>query len=111
MFACPTAAAWTCCSSGSRRGGRRGGGVMMTADTKLDDVKAAIKMGAYDFVSKPLDFDELSITLANALETTDLRREVSTLREEVRKRAGYRDVIGDSQSLRELMEFVLKVAR
>ena len=85
--------------------------VMMTADPKLDDVKAAIKMGAFDFVSKPLDFDELTVTLANALETTELRREVSTLREEVRKRAGYRDVVGDSRSLRELMEFVLKVAR
>ena len=85
--------------------------VMMTADPKLDDVKAAIKMGAFDFVSKPLDFDELTVTLANALETTELRREVSSLREEVRKRAGYRDVVGDSQSLRELMEFVLKVAR
>ena len=85
--------------------------VMMTADPKLDDVKAAIKMGAYDFVSKPLDFDELTVTLANALETTELRQEVSSLREEVRKRAGYREVVGESQSLRELMEFVLKVAR
>ena len=85
--------------------------VMMTADPKLDDVKAAIKMGAYDFVSKPLDFDELTVTLSNALETTELRREVSSLREEVRKRAGYREVVGDSQSLRDLMEFVLKIAR
>jgi len=85
--------------------------VMMTADPKLDDVKAAIKMGAYDFVSKPLDFDELTVTLANALETTELRQEVSSLREEVRKRAGYREVVGESQSLRDLMEFVLKVAR
>src|SRR3990170_1335404 len=85
--------------------------VMMTADPKLDDVKAAIKMGAYDFVSKPLDFDELSITLANALETTDLRREVRSLREEVRKHTGYRDVVGVSPSMHELMDFVLKVAR
>jgi len=85
--------------------------VMMTADPKLDDVKAAIKLGAYDFVSKPLDFDELSITLANALETTDLRREVRSLREEMRKHIGYRDVVGVSPSMRELMDFVLKVAR
>jgi DNA-binding NtrC family response regulator len=85
--------------------------IMMTADPKLDDVKAAIKLGAYDFVSKPFDFDELSITLANALETTDLRREVRTLREEVRKHTGYRDVVGVSTTVRELMDFVLKVAR
>ncbi len=85
--------------------------VMMTADPKLDDVKAAIKLGAYDFVSKPLDFDELNITLSNALETTELRQEVRSLREEVRKRAGYREVVGVSPTMRELMEFVLKVAR
>jgi DNA-binding NtrC family response regulator len=85
--------------------------VMMTADPKLDDVKAAIKLGAYDFVSKPLDFDELSITLGNALETTELRREVRSLRQEVRLRSGYRDVVGTSQSMREVMDFVLKVAR
>ncbi len=84
--------------------------VMMTADPKLDDVKAAIKLGAYDFVSKPLDFDELSVTLANALETSDLRREVRSLRDEVRKRTGYREVVGGSETMRTLMDFVLKVA-
>jgi DNA-binding NtrC family response regulator len=93
-----------------KQGGLSSVVVMMTADPKLDDVKAAIKMGAYDFVSKPLDFDELSITLSNALETTDLRQEVRTLREEVRKHTGYRDVVGVSQPMKEVMNFILKVA-
>lgn len=84
--------------------------VMMTADPKLDDVKTAIKLGAFDFVSKPLDFDELSVTLANALETTELRQEVRTLRDEVRRRSGYREVVSSSASMRDLMNFVLKVA-
>ena len=34
--------------------------IMITADPQLDDVKAALKLGAYDFVGKPLDFDELA---------------------------------------------------
>ena len=93
-----------------KQGGLSSVVVMMTADPKLDDVKAAIKMGAYDFVSKPLDFDELSITLSNALETTDLRQEVRSLREEVRKRTGYRDVVSVSQPMKEVMDFILKVA-
>jgi DNA-binding NtrC family response regulator len=93
-----------------KQGGLSSVVVMMTADPKLDDVKAAIKMGAYDFVSKPLDFDELSITLSNAVETTDLRQEVRSLREEVRKRTGYRDVVGVSESMKEVMDFILKVA-
>lgn len=84
--------------------------IMMTADPQLDDVKAAIKLGAYDFVGKPLDFDELGITIENALEATQLRTEVETLRGEVRKRTGYRDVIGVSQKMTDLMGFVRKVA-
>ncbi|MFQ5776671.1 MAG: sigma-54-dependent transcriptional regulator [Terriglobia bacterium] len=93
-----------------KKAGLPGAVVMMTADPKLDDVKAAIKLGAFDFVSKPLDFDELSVTLANALETTELRREVHSLRDEVRKRTGYREVVGASPVMGELMKFVLKVA-
>ena len=84
--------------------------IMMTADPQLDDVKAALRLGAYDFVSKPLNFDELSITLQNALEAGSLRDEVESLRDEVRRRAGYHDVIGDSRKITELMNFVYKVA-
>src|SRR5271167_2087555 len=84
--------------------------IMMTADPQLDDVKAALRLGAYDFVSKPLNFEELSVTLQNALEAGSLRSEVESLRDEVRRRAGYHDVIGDSRKITELMKFVYKVA-
>jgi DNA-binding NtrC family response regulator len=94
-----------------KEAGVPGAVVMMTADPKLDDVKAAIKLGAYDFVSKPLDFDELHVTLENALETTELRRQVRSLRDEVRKRMGYHEVVGTSKVMREVMSFVFKVAR
>jgi DNA-binding NtrC family response regulator len=85
--------------------------ILMTADPQLDDVKAAIKLGAYDFISKPLDFDELVVTLANAFEASELRRTVRTLKDEVRRRMGYHEVVGESESLHKLMDFVLKVAR
>jgi two-component system, NtrC family, response regulator AtoC len=84
--------------------------IMMTADPQLDDVKAALRLGAYDFVSKPINFDELSVTLQNALDAGELRTEVETLRDEVRRRAGYHDVIGVSRKITELMKFVYKVA-
>src|ERR1019366_6580771 len=57
--------------------------IMITADPQLDDVKPALKLGAYDFVGKPLDFDELHVAIKNALEATSLRTEVQTLRSEV----------------------------
>ncbi len=84
--------------------------IMMTADPQLDDVKAAIKLGAYDFIGKPLNFDELSITVQNALEATQLRTEVLSLRDEVKRRSGYRDVIAVSRRMRDLLDFVRKVA-
>src|ERR1700739_3933494 len=84
--------------------------IRMTADPQLDDVKAALRLGAYDFVSKPINFDELSVTLQNALDASELRTEVNTLRDEVRRRAGYHDVVGVSRKITELMKFVNKVA-
>src|SRR6516225_6600493 len=84
--------------------------IMITADPQLDDVKAALKLGAYDFVGKPLDFDELHVTVKNALETTRLRTEVQSLRGEVHRRTGYHNVVGTSAKMTELMHFVRKVA-
>jgi len=84
--------------------------IMITADPQLDDVKSALKMGAYDFIGKPLDFEELRVTIQNALETTRLRGEVQSLRGEVRRRTGYHEVVAVSAKMTELLSFVRKVA-
>ncbi len=84
--------------------------IMITADPQLDDVKTALKLGAFDFVGKPLDFDELHVAIKNALETSRLRTEVQSLRGEVRRHTGYHEVVGISAKMAELMNFVRKVA-
>src|SRR4051794_16550311 len=84
--------------------------IMITADPQLDDVKNALKLGAYDFIGKPLDFEELNVAIKNALETTRLRSEVQTLRGEVRRRTGYDNVVSVSPKMTESMNFVKKVA-
>src|ERR1700756_4554280 len=84
--------------------------IMITADPQLEDVKTALKLGAYDFVGKPLDFDELAVAVKNALETTRLRSEVESLRGEMRRRTGYHNVVGVSQKMSELLGFVNKIA-
>ncbi|HWP83747.1 MAG TPA: sigma-54 dependent transcriptional regulator [Terriglobia bacterium] len=84
--------------------------IMITADPQIDDVKAALKLGAYDYIGKPLNFDELAVTIQNALEATRLRTEVQSLRGEIRQRTGYHDVVGVSSRITELMNFVGKVA-
>jgi two-component system, NtrC family, response regulator AtoC len=84
--------------------------IMITADPQFDDVKTALKLGAYDFIGKPLDFDELRVTIQNALEANRLRSEVQSLRGEVRRHAGYHEVVAVSAKSNELMSFVRKVA-
>jgi two-component system, NtrC family, response regulator AtoC len=84
--------------------------IMITADPQLDDVKTALKLGAYDFIGKPLDFEELRVTIQNALEANRLRNEVQSLRGEVRRNAGYHEVVAVAPKSTELMNFVQKVA-
>ncbi len=93
-----------------RQNGEARAVIMITADPHLDDVKAALKLGAYDFVGKPLDFDELAVTAKNALEATRLRSENEALRGQVRRQAGYHEVIAVSKKMTEVMAFVRKVA-
>jgi two-component system response regulator AtoC len=85
--------------------------IMITADARVDDVKSAIKLGAYDFVEKTPDFhDELEVTIKNALEANRLRSEVESLRGEVRRRTGFHDTVAASPKMMQLMDFVHKVA-
>ncbi len=84
--------------------------IMVTGDPQLDDIKTAIKLGALDFVKKPIDFDEFQVTVANAIDRSQLRSERDNLREEVKRRSGYHEVIAKSPRMVELMSFVRKVA-
>ncbi len=84
--------------------------IVITGDPQLDDIKTAIKLGALDFIKKPLDFDELQVTIENAIDHSQLRSERDSLRAEVKRRSGYHEVIGKSQRIQELMSFVRKVA-
>ena len=84
--------------------------IMITADPKFDDMKVASKLGAFDFVGKPLDFDELHLRIKNALEASSLRSEVQSLRGQMKRRAGYHEIVSTSPKMLELMSFVRKVA-
>jgi len=85
--------------------------IMITADPKLDDVKAALKLGAYDFVGKPIDFDVLQDAMRDALESTSARNsDLQNARGKTRPGVGYDSVVSVSPKMTELMNFVKKVA-
>ncbi len=84
--------------------------IMITADPKLDDVKAALKLGAFDFVGKPIDFEVLHDVMRSALEAAASPHEVPEPRGETRREFGYDSVVSISPKMTELMNFVRKVA-
>ena len=83
--------------------------VMLTAHGGLETAVNAMRLGAYDYVSKPFNLDELSIIIKKALENCDLKREVVRLRTETKKTAP--NIIGQSRQTQYLMEVLDKVAR
>jgi DNA-binding NtrC family response regulator len=85
--------------------------IMITADPQLDDGKAAIKLGAYDFVGKPIDFDALRDAMQSALESTSSPGDDNhPSRTKVRGGFGYDNIVTVSPKMTELMHFVKKVA-
>jgi two-component system response regulator AtoC len=83
--------------------------IMVTAQGGLETAVNAMRLGAYDYVSKPFNLDELSIIVRKALESSDLKQEVVRLRSEVKKTAP--NIIGNSRHMKQLMEVLDKVAR
>jgi DNA-binding NtrC family response regulator len=84
--------------------------IMMTAYGVLEDAVTALRLGAYDFVPKPLNFDELAVTVSNALEAVKLRQEVRHFRERDKKRFDFRNIVGRSKAVADAIEMIKKVA-
>ena len=85
--------------------------VMVTATDDLKTAVEAMRIGAYDYVSKPFDLDRLRVIAQNALDRHELRQEVEFHRKESVKRYGFHRIIGPSGKLKEVVEIARKVAR
>jgi len=85
--------------------------VMLSATDSARMGARAIKEGAYDYITKPFDNQELLDTLARVLEKRRLAQEVVFLRSEVEKMGGFGDMVGRSPCMREIFEIVAKVSR
>src|SRR5210317_1913861 len=84
--------------------------IMITAYEDVDTVISAMKLGAYDYVVKPLYMDGLEVTIGNALETIRLRKEVRTLQEKHLKE-NIPCFIAESNAIQDVMDFVQMVAK
>ncbi len=84
--------------------------IVMTAYGTIEQAVEAMKLGAYDFVQKPIDIDYLTLLVRRAREYRALRSENLLLREEYQKRLGLPLIVGDSLPMREVSQKVQRVA-
>jgi len=84
--------------------------ILMTAYASVETAVEALKKGAYDYLTKPLDFDELRLVLERGLEHTQLKEENLLLKERLGIRFDRRNLIGRSEPMTKLLDLVAQVA-
>lgn len=84
--------------------------IMMTAYASVETAVAALKSGAFDYLTKPLDIEELKIMIAHALQHHRLEQENLQLREQLDDRFDFSNIIGSSTSMKKVFETVALVA-
>ncbi|MGH0033262.1 MAG: sigma-54-dependent transcriptional regulator, partial [Myxococcota bacterium] len=84
--------------------------LLMTAYGSVETAVEAMRAGAYDFVEKPVDLDQLELRVARAVDHGRLVREVKTLRAEREARRASDEIVGHSESLRAAIALALRVA-
>jgi two-component system response regulator PilR (NtrC family) len=85
--------------------------VMMTAFTSTKNAIEAMKLGAYDYVSKPFDVEELKILTQKALERAQLADENVYLRRELEKKYTFNNIIGKSPKMQTIFSLIERIAR
>jgi DNA-binding NtrC family response regulator len=85
--------------------------IMVTAHGTTPKAVEATKAGAFDFVDKPLDFEELAIRVQNALKHRELIDENASLRRQMSTRAEYFNIIGSSKPMQTIYETIDAVAK
>ena len=83
--------------------------IMVTGNVLVENTIQALRGGAYDFIGKPINLEELRVTLRNGLEADELRQEVGQVRRERAREWNFDQIIGESTPVREMLEMARKV--
>jgi len=85
--------------------------IMITALGVLETAVKAMRLGAYDYINKPFNLDELAIIIRKALETHELKREVAQLRSILPKKFRAENIIGESTDMKHVLDLIRKIAK
>lgn len=83
--------------------------VMISGHGSIETAVEAIKLGAFDFIAKPLDLNRLLVTVRNALDRKELVEETKVLKKKVYK-SHLKDIVGESEGIQQVKEMIEKVA-
>jgi two-component system response regulator AtoC len=84
--------------------------IMITANVLVDETIAALRGGAYDFIGKPINLEELQVAIRNGIEANRLRTEVNLFRRERAQQFSFAQIVGESPAMRETLALAHKVA-
>ena len=84
--------------------------IMITATKTVKTAVHAMKLGAYDYITKPFDLDEIRLIIKKALSTQDLRNEVKILRSEIDKGYSFGNIVGKAGIMREIFDTIKQIA-
>ncbi|OLC54712.1 MAG: Fis family transcriptional regulator [Acidobacteria bacterium 13_1_40CM_4_69_4] len=84
--------------------------IMITAYASTESAIEALKLGAYDYIIKPFDVEEMKTVVRNALEKRRLENENRVLKRELKERLRFDELVGDGPRMKEVMDLVAKVA-
>lgn len=84
--------------------------IMITATKTVKTAVRAMKLGAYDYISKPFDLDEVRLIIKKALSNQDLKNEVRILRSEIDKGYSFGNIVGKTEAMREIFDIIRQVA-
>ena len=84
--------------------------IMITGNVLVADTIAALRGGAYDFIGKPINLEELQVTIRNGIEAQSLRKEVRSFRRERARQFSFDQIVGESPGMREMFQLARKVA-
>jgi len=85
--------------------------IMATAFGTVENAVEAMKAGAYDYITKPVNVDELQLIVNRGLEHLDLREEVRVLRSSLDKKYGFENILGQSKKLLYVLDMAARAAQ
>jgi two-component system response regulator PilR (NtrC family) len=85
--------------------------MMITAFGTTETAVEAMKMGAYDYITKPFKLDEVRLNIANALRSRNLEVENRSLRKELTKEYSFQNIIGNSASMHSIFDLIRRVSQ